>query len=153
VIRSAPSSWQDTTRNDELDTGEKRDRYNLAAAIEGPSPGPGDDGKPKDGFRAFVVSDGDLFVDLSISQGGMQFTEMVSGPLLDDAIKWLGGEEKFAGDTSSEDDVPIQHSQSQDANWFYLTLVGGPLLVLIGGLVGTRRRQRATRGRTREVTP
>ncbi|MCE9572435.1 MAG: Gldg family protein [Deltaproteobacteria bacterium] len=154
VIRSSPSSWLDTTSNFEFDSGEKRDRYNLAAAIEGPSPGNGPDGKPKDGFRAFVVSDGDLFVDLQIAQGGMVFVEMVSGPLLDDAIKWLGGEESFAGDVTSEDDQPIQHTQSQDANWFYLTLVGAPLLVLIGGLVGTRRRYRAPRGRAaREVTP
>lgn len=154
VIRSAPSSWLDTTSNFEFDADEKRDRYNLAAAIEGPSPGKGDDGKPKDGFRAFVASDGDLFVDLQISDRGTIYTTMVSGPLLDDAIKWLGGEESFVGDVTSEDDVPIQHTQSQDANWFYLTLVGGPLLVLIGGLVGTRRRYRAPRGRVaREVTP
>jgi hypothetical protein len=155
VIRSNQTSWLDSTDNFEFDSAtEKRDRYNIAAAIEGPSPGPGADGKPKPGLRAFVVSDGDLFVDLQIAQGGAVFVEMVSGPLLDDAIKWLGGEESFVGDVTSEDDVPIQHTQSQDTNWFYLTLVGGPLLVLVGGLIGTRRRYRAPRGRgAREVTP
>lgn len=153
VIRTGPGAFADTNGNFEFDEGEKRDRYNVAAAIEGPSPGNGDDGKPKDGFRAFVTSDADLFADLQISQGGMVFTDLVSGPLLDDAIKWLGGEESFVGDIVSEDDVPIQHSPGQEATWFYLTIFGGPLLVLVVGLVGTRRRYRAPKATAREVTP
>ena len=72
----------------------------------------------------------------------------MSGPLLDDSVKWLGGEEVFAGEVVSEDDKPIQHTKSQDAVWFTLTIVGVPLLVLRSaswapGPAGARRRQAA----------
>ncbi len=51
-------------------------------------------------------------------------------------MKWLGGEEVFAGEIVSEDDKPIQHTKSQDAVWFTLTIIGMPLVVLALGLVG-----------------
>ena len=74
----------------------------------------------------------------------------MSGPLLDDSVKWLGGEEVFAGEVVSEDDKPIQHTKSQDAVWFTLTIVGAPLLVLALGLVGhlgpPAQERRQTRG-------
>ena len=73
-------------------------------------------------------------------------------PLLDDSVKWLGGEEVFAGEVVSEDDKPIQHTKNQDAVWFTLTIVGMPLLVLALGLVGTWARRRGAR-RQCEVTP
>jgi hypothetical protein len=72
--------------------------------------------------------------------------------LLDDSVKWLGGEEVFAGDVVSEDDKPIQHTKNQDAVWFTLTIVGMPLLVLILGLVGTLARRRRSKS-TAEVKP
>jgi hypothetical protein len=71
---------------------------------------------------------------------------LVSGPLLDDSVKWLGGEEVFAGEVVSEDDKPLKHTKSQDAVWFTLMIIGAPLLVLTLGLVGTwARRRRAVR--------
>ena len=75
----------------------------------------------------------------------------MSGPLLDDSVKWLGGEEVFAGEVVSEDDKPIKHTKSQDAVWFTLTIVGAPLLVLTLGLVGTWARRRRSIQKTAEV--
>ena len=153
VIRTMPTSWQDTNDNLHFDAGtEKRGRYNIAAAVEGPKL-TGADGKQKDGFRAMVFADGDLFRDLILTNSeGMQFMSLESGPLLDDAVNWLAGVEVFSGTIVSEDDVPIQHTRSQDEVWFALTIVGAPLLVLAAGLFGTwARRRRSTRKQPREV--
>lgn len=166
VIRSMATSWLDlggTAANFTFDEGsEKRDRYNIAAAIEGPKlPGePDKEGKPteKDGWRAVVFADVDLFADLTISRfgpGGPAETVMVSDPLLDDVTKWLGGEEIFAGEVTSEEDVAMKHTRAKDSAWFLLMVVGAPLLILGFGLGYTwlRRRNRGRAGRTSEVTP
>jgi hypothetical protein len=166
VIRTQASSWLDLptatepTGNFTFDEGtEKRERYTIAAAVEGPAldaegkekppeaPKEVNDpefGKDKDqsGFRAVVFADGDLFADLMI-QGAMgTVVQMVSDPLLDDVVRWLGGEEVFAGEVVSEEDVAIRHTKSEDAVWFTLTIVGAPLLVLVLGLTGTWLRRR-----------
>jgi hypothetical protein len=77
---------------------------------------------------------------------------LVSGPLLDDSIRWLGGEEVFSGEVVSEDDKPIKHTKNQDAKWFTLTVVGGPIVVLTLGLIGTWFRRRRNKPTT-EVKP
>jgi len=149
TIRSMDSAWLDYNANFAFEGDgakpEKRQRYNLAAAIEGPKAG------GKDGFRALVYADADLFVDvLAPGAMGRAQTRMLSGNLLVDSIRWLGGEEVFAGEIVSEDDKPIQHSKNQDVVWFTLTIVGAPLLVLTLGLVGTWARRR--RPKKSEVT-
>lgn len=49
--------------------------------------------------------------------------------------------------TTSEEDVPIQHTRSQDVAWFYATVFGVPVAVLAVGFFVTRRRgRRAPRG-------
>jgi len=152
TIRSMESSWLDleTPQNFNFDPpNEKRQRWPLAAAIEGPKVG------GKDGFRALVFSDVDLFVDIPV-QGpmGRVQTILVSGPLLADSIRWLGGEEVFAGDIVSEDDKKVEHTKSEDAVWFTITIVGVPLLVLGLGLFGTLgRRGGRKQTSTEEVTP
>jgi hypothetical protein len=152
VIRTMPTAWLDQPAADapggnfELDEpAEKRDRYNIGAAIEAPKATV--DGKEKDGFRAVVFSDVDLFADLAIRDGMSVIVQMVSDPLLDDVVKWLGGEELFAGDVVSEEDVAIRHTKSEDAVWFQLTIVGAPLLVLVLGLAGTWMRRRKSPAR------
>jgi hypothetical protein len=143
TIRTMESSWLDLNDNFSFDgASEKRQRWNLGAAVEGPRI-KGADGKDKDGFRALVFADADLFADALVSNAmGRAAVVLVSGPLLDDSVKWLGGEEVFAGEVVSEDDKPIKHTKSQDAVWFTLTIVGAPLLVLTLGLVGTWARRR-----------
>ncbi len=147
TIRSMETAWLDYNANFTFDEAgpkpEKKQRWNLAAAIEGPKV----DGK--DGFRAIVYSDVDLFSDvLAPGAAGRAQVRILSGNLLVDSIRWLGGEEVFAGEIVSEDDKAIEHSKNQDAVWFTLTTVGAPLLVLTLGLIGTWARRR----RSRKVT-
>ncbi len=147
VMHSMPTSWLDLDGNFSFDDGkEKRDRYNLGAAIEGPKL-TGDDGKEKDGFRALVYADADLFADLPA------LGNMAGGSLLEDGAKWLAGESVLSGEVTSEEDLPIQHTRSQDQVWFYLTMAGAPLLVLGVGLLLTlgRRRRTAPAQQVREV--
>jgi hypothetical protein len=143
VIRSMSDSFRDLDGNAAFTDGtEKRDRYNVAAAIEGPK---GADDAP--GFRALVFADVDLFIDRPSSQGA-QFVETFGGPLPGDGIKWVGGEEVFGGEPESENDVEIEPTKRQDSWWFLLTIVGAPLLVLSAGLLGTltlRRRRPAAK--------
>jgi hypothetical protein len=147
TIRSMDSSFLDYNDNFSFDAAsEKRQRWNIGEAIEGPKL-KGADGKDKDGFRVLAFADADLFADALVANAmGRAAVVLVSGPLLDDSVKWLGGEEVFAGEVVSEDDKPIKHTKSQDAVWFTLTIVGAPLLVLTLGLVGTwARRRRSVR--------
>jgi len=143
TIRSMDSAFLDANENFTFDAAsEKRQRWNIAEAVEGPKV-KGPDGKDRDGFRALVFADADLFADALVSNGlGRAAVVLVSGPLLDDSIRWLGGEEVFSGEVVSEDDKPIQHTKNQDAVWFTLTIIGAPLLVLTLGLVGTWARRR-----------
>lgn len=152
TIRSMDSSFLDTNDNFAFDAAsEKRQRWNIAEAFEGPKLKDAE-GKDRDGYRVALFADADLFADALVQSMGRAAIVLVSGPLLDDTVKWLGGEEVFAGDVVSEDDKPIQHTKSQDAVWFTLTIVGAPLLVLTLGLVGTWARRRKS-GKKVEVTP
>jgi hypothetical protein len=153
TIRSMESSWLDLNDNFGFDANEKRQRWNIGAAVEGPRM-KGADGKDKDGFRVLVFADADLFADALVSNAmGRAAVVLVSGPLLDDSVKWLGGEEVFAGEVVSEDDKPIKHTKSQDAVWFTLMIIGAPLLVLTLGLVGTWARRRRSIRKPTEVKP
>jgi hypothetical protein len=142
VIHSMPTSWLDLDGGYTFDGAtEKKDRYNVAAAIEGPKQ-TGDDGKPKDGWKALVYADTDLFADYPPAP--RQPIDLTSGPLVEDATKWLAGESVIAGEVVSEDDVPITHTRTTDQIWFYLTIVGMPLVVLSLGLTITLRKKRST---------
>jgi hypothetical protein len=147
------SSFLDLNDNFSFDGPmEKRQKWNLAAAIEGPKLKDGA-GKDKDGFRALVFADADLFADALVSNAaGRAAVVLVSGPLLDDSVKWLGGEETYVGEVVSEDDKPIKHTKNQDAVWFALSIIGAPVLVLAFGLVGTwARKRRSTSRKPAEV--
>lgn len=151
TIRSMETSFLDLNDNFAFDGAtEKRQRWNIGAAFEGPRI-KGADGKDKDGYRVLLFADADLFADALVQSMGRIAAVIVSGPLLDDSVKWLGGEEVFAGEVVSEDDKPIKHTKSQDAVWFTLTIVGAPLLVLTLGLVGTWARRRRSVRKPAEV--
>ena len=139
TIRTLDSSFLDLN-NDFAFTApdEKKQKYNIAAAVDGPKL----DGK--DGYRVLVFADVDLFEDIDWLLGRPTGFP-VSGPLIDDSIHWLGGDESFVGETMSEDDKPISHTKGQDAVWFTLVVVGAPLLVLVLGLVGTAARRKRTK--------
>jgi hypothetical protein len=146
TIRSMESSFMDLNNNFSFDKDvEKKQRWNIGVAVEGPKMSDG-----KDGWRALVFSDADLFADALVQNAQRQAAVIIiSGPLLDDSIKWLGGEEVFAGDIVTEEDSTIEHTKNEKAAWFFLTVLGVPVIVLALGLMGTsvsRRRRRAAKG-------
>jgi hypothetical protein len=152
TIRSQDSSFLDLNDNFTFDAAtEKKQRWNLAAAVEGVRDG------SKDGYRALVLTDADLFVDIALRDPlgravFLMWAEVTGiNGVIEDMIRWLGGEEVFSGEIVSEDDKPIQHTKNQDVVWFMLTIVGFPLFVLTLGLLGTTRRRRGSK--KAEVTP
>jgi hypothetical protein len=62
-----------------------------------------------------------------------------------DALRWLGGEESFAGEVNTEEDVRIEHTQQKDLVWFYATIFGAPALVLALGLTYSRKSRQPAR--------
>ena len=154
AVRAISSTFADENHNYQYDEGrEKRDSYGLGVAVSQPVAGgeaepPKPETKPgtqKDipvvappkEMRAFVLSDADALTDIAMSNF------MTNQLLVMDALRWLGGEESFAGEVNSEEDVKIEHSQRKDLVWFYGTIFGAPALVLGLGLTYSRRsRQR-----------
>ncbi len=154
AVRGLSSTFKDVNRNYRFDRGpERRDAYGIAAAVtlpvasaavpkpEAPSPLDKKEGihvvpEPPE-MRAFVIADADVLTDLAMSNF------MANQVLVMDALRWLGGEESFAGEVNNEEDVPIEHTQQKDLVWFYATIFGAPALVLGLGLTYSRRsRQR-----------
>jgi hypothetical protein len=148
TVRSPSGTFNDLNRNFKLDKdSEKAQVYNIAAAVTrpvagAPTPPPAkpddkDKGKekkpePKE-MRAFVTADADAFSDLVLTN--------VPGNrvLFVDAMRWLVGEESYAGATNTEEDLHIEHTKQQDLAWFYSTIFGIPSLVLAAGLFVRRR--------------
>ena len=94
------------------------------------------DKKDKTEQRVFVVGDSDFLTDVAVRFGG-------NGLLVLDPVRWLMGEESFAGQISTEADVPITHTRKQDVAWFYSSIFVVPGLVLGLGFVVTRRGRRS----------
>tara|TARA_R110002096_G_scaffold16898_10_gene57998 strand:+ start:5222 stop:7114 length:1893 start_codon:yes stop_codon:yes gene_type:complete len=139
VIRTMATAFRDRApRNLRFDAEtEKRDRYNVVVAIDG-SPG-----TAVKGMRVVVLADADVLSDVILGRVAVVQNMLV------DLIKWAGGEEAYAGETVDEKDKRIEHTKSQDAKWFYGTMVGAPLMMLgIGFLFLTRRRRKAKRSKS-----
>ncbi len=149
TVRSPGSTFNDANHNYKLDKDDEKSQvYNIAAAVSKPAagapaepPAKPDDKKGKDKdkkpevkeMRAFVVADVDAFSDLVL-------TNVVGNQILFvDAMRWLVGEESYAGQTNSEEDVRIEHTKQQDLAWFYSTIFGIPALVLAAGVFIRRR--------------
>jgi len=150
AVRAPGGTFADKNRNYQFDRdGEKQTSFNLAAAIteaEKPVPAEGapkkdekkdEKGKDKQSnpeeMRAFVLADSDAVGDFVLAQ------DPWNQLLLIDSIRWLVGEESFAGPPNTEEDQRIQHTKQQDLSWFYATIFGAPSLVLALGLVISRR--------------
>jgi len=146
TVRSASGTWSDVNHDFKLDKdSEKTQVYNIAAAVTKPAAGapPPPPAKPDDKdkgkkpeakeMRAFVIADADALSDLVL-------TNVIGNQVLFvDAMRWLVGEESYAGATNTEEDLHIEHTKQQDLAWFYSTIFGIPLLVLAGGLFIRRR--------------
>lgn len=148
AVRSPSTTFNDENGNYKLDKDtEKMATYNIAAAVTrpvagaAPEPPPKADDKAKDKdkkpeakeMRAFVTADADAFSDLLLANW------VPNQLLFVDAMRWLVGEESYAGQTNSEEDVRIEHTKQQDLAWFYSTIFGIPALVLGVGLLIRRR--------------
>jgi len=151
------STFADENGNFQADPGEPRKAWELAAALDkkvdlkadaktdtktdAKADTKAETKKSATEERLFVVGDSDFLTDPVIRFGG-------NGLLVLDPVRWLLGEESFAGQISSEADVPITHTRKHDVVWFYGTTCGVPLAVRGVGLPATPRR-----GRTRRPVP
>ena len=59
-----------------------------------------------------------------------------------DGINWLTHQEALSGTTENEEDVRIEHTKEGQAGWFYLTVVGLPLLIFGLGMLRLRIRRK-----------
>jgi hypothetical protein len=127
------ATFADGNGNFQPDPGDDKKAWELAAAISRKKDAK--DAKDKTEQRVFVVGDSDFLTDAAVRFGG-------NGLLVLDPVRWLMGEESFAGQISTEADVPISHTRKQDVAWFYSTVFVVPGLVLGLGFVVTRRGRR-----------
>ena len=174
VVRSLDSTFPDSNGDFEQEEAtEKRASYGLVVAVEGdsvPAPAATADSAPVTApaatagtapatapaaaarttattatagagaraMRAMMFADADMFSDQVVTSLGL------NAALVADAVRWLGHEEQLSGEVRSEKDVPIVHTQAEDVAWFYAIIFGMPALVLLAGLLGVRRRRRAS---------
>lgn len=147
AMRSMSSAFEDKNGNFERDEGEASQEYTLAMAVTKPVAKPGDappapqgDGEQAPAtssgeaeMRAFVVADADALSDLLMPR-------VPGNPLLAfDAVRWLVGEESLAGQIESEEDVRVEQTKQMNMAWFYSTVLGVPVSVILLGLLVSRR--------------
>jgi hypothetical protein len=136
-LKSTPGTFADQNGNFRKDADEKSENYGLAVAVSRKSTAQPDKKPKKDDaraedvageMRAFVIGDVDALSDVFL-------VNAPNNPLLIvDPVRWLGGEESYAGEVNVEEDVRIEHTKKGDQLWFYGTIFGVPALVLGSGL-------------------
>ena len=127
AVRSLPDTFDDVNGNFRFDAAdEKRSTYNLAAAVTRKVEGSDNE------MRIFALGDVDALSDWALGNEA-------NGVFLIDILRWLAGEESFAGSIANTEDVRIEHTKQKDVVWFYSTILGVPSLVLAIGLVYVRR--------------
>jgi hypothetical protein len=137
AVKSLADVYEDKNGDFEMGADEKKAAHNLAAAVSKAVPAPpGYKGKDPPEYRAFVVADVDCFSDAAFGHEPNIFFAA-------DVLRWLGGEESFAGAITNAEDVRIEHTKDKDKAWFYATIFGAPGAVLGLGLFISRRRKPA----------
>lgn len=133
TIRSMPQTFLDANRNFTFEptAGEKERTYELAAVAQKTI----GDAKDKKELRLVALGSIDAVTDLVLAHRPNLVMAL-------DSIKWLMGDEAIAADVAQEQDMPIVHTKSEDKGWFYLTVFAAPTLILVGGLLYTRRGRR-----------
>jgi hypothetical protein len=128
TVRARPENWADLDGDLEFDPEtESKELRPVAAAVKGT-------GEP--GFRALVVADSGVFSDGAMGSDGNK-------QLAYDGVNWLIGAEALSGRVENEEDVKIEHSKEDQKFWFYVTVIGVPLALMLGGGLRLRRRRRA----------
>ncbi|MFI5305727.1 MAG: Gldg family protein [Polyangiales bacterium] len=132
-LHSEPQFWRDLDGNFKHDANEPIETLNLIAAV---TLGEASDKSvtPIEG-RAVIVGDGDFMTNKVAANNGNVLVFV-------DSLAWLIGNEDLTGETSSEEDIAIEHSREQDKVWFYATTFLMPAPILFGGLMVARRRRR-----------
>jgi hypothetical protein len=148
VTHSMPGTYIDENGDFDFDGSETRGNYELAAAITRPIVDVATKVVNKDQpkranpreLRAFVVGDADAFDDLVLMNAPSNRVFLL------DAVRWLVGEESFAGEITSEEDIRIEHTKEKDVLWFYCTILGAPALVMgLGVMLARRNRSKGGR--------
>lgn len=133
TVRSLAFVWEDLEPIDleySAGQGESKSARNLAAAIEG--------GTEEASWRAIITSDASIFSDFGTRNLGNQL-------FVEDGMNWLIGAEALSGTTESEEDVKIQHTKEGQTWWFYSTVLGIPLFVVVLGAIRSRIRRGGVR--------
>ena len=133
VMSSIEDTFQDVDGNLTQNKQKEPSKvFGLAAAVVRTST----TAKREDESRIFVLGDVDVLGDelLKSIEG--------NGFLFRDAVLWLQREPSVIAPTVSEEDVKIVHKKDEDAQYFYGTTFGLPILVLGVGAIATRRRRR-----------
>lgn len=126
TVRSTAQTWSDLNQNLDFDQGQNELKKARPVVVASSGSGP-------KAFRAIVTGDATMFSDLAmVVRGNQQF--------LADSLNWLARTESYSGTKESEEDVKIQHTREGQAGWFYATVVGFPAILLVVGLIRTRRR-------------
>jgi hypothetical protein len=133
-IKAHHATFPDRNGNFQQDPGEDRRAWELAATAV------------KKDARVFVLADSDALSDDVLPAAANQLLAV-------DVAHWLMGDEAYTGITSTEADVPITHTRKQDVIWFYGTIFLAPALVIVGGVMVTRRGPRRGRRLASAGTP
>jgi hypothetical protein len=148
-LRSDPQFWRDLDGNFKRDAQEKTEMLNMVAAVSIDRTG-SPAAKPKDAVdakpdakndsgegRSVVIADGDFITNKIAPNNGNLL-------LFVDSLAWLVGNEDLSGESSSEEDIAIEHTSDRDKVWFYGTTFVVPLPIALAGVwVARRRRRRA----------
>jgi hypothetical protein len=139
TLHTLQESWLDLNGNAALDPpAETRASRELAVAIEKSAATAAAGAPPEQGLRAIVAGDADLVSDGVLGNPGNLYFAA-------DALRWLLGDEAFAGKSTSEEDTPIVHKRDDDAVWFYGVSFVVPALVLAAGVFVGRRSRKGSR--------
>ncbi|HEY3595182.1 MAG TPA: hypothetical protein VGL13_14955, partial [Polyangiaceae bacterium] len=138
TVKAMTDTFADANGDFQYQSNEKKAAFSLAAAVWKPIKGDKNNAE----MRAYVIADSDALSDFYLGNEPNDF-------LFIDAIRWLGGEESFAGATSSTEDVRIEHTKQKELVWFYGTIFVVPMIVLGLGMIYGRR----SRGKSSESAP
>jgi hypothetical protein len=122
-IKAHHATFVDKNGNFQQDPGEDRRAWEVGVTAV------------KKDARVFVLADSDAMSDEVIPIAANQLLAV-------DVVHWLMGDEAYSGMTSTEADAPITHTRKQDVLWFYGTIFLAPALVIVAGVLVTRRGRR-----------
>ncbi len=130
VARTRPNSFVDENGNRRFDEpDEKRALLDFAAVVEVKV----DDAKEG---RALIVGDSDVVSDTLLSNDA-------NAVFAYETLLWLLRDDVSSADGATvSDDAPIRHTRDEDTAWFYGTVFGAPIIVMVFGSVTVRLRRR-----------